>query len=357
MDIFDFVDSRDIREHLRSIDFQPSTIEAAYLVWFSKTATLDQKCEAWQEIARTMPNCSLEATLAGLGRPAIPDFHAFLRWTIDYNKQCVDAFTNGTGYVYQYEEEIVPDGQLCGAFGAPFSCYEKCAEALHGDDELASRPEARIRITRCPLDIDEAHRREDWLMVNGKGEALSVYCPSAGPVENDWEIAFEFIWVDIPTPFHTGDIVWTPQGSAREPFTLFDLSTWDRTKLEAELRQADRSDEWLDHSQQRLEHYRHAGDISNMRATGCSITYNETFPLYIGEPEPLYLNLEYYRKPLEDEQQILIAAQAYLRGDLYVDSLIAFIDTIRMESKAKRNLEELRLDQAPLKEKYPQLFK
>lgn len=356
MNILDFVDSRDIREHLRSIDFQPSTIEAAYLVWFSKTATLDQKCEAWQEIARTMPNCSLEATHAGLGRPAIPDFHAFLRWTIDYNKRCVDAFASGTGYVYQYEEEIVPDGQLCGAFGTPFSCYEKCAEALRSDDELASRPEARVRITRCPLDADEKHHREDWLMVNGKGEALSVYCPSAGPVENDWEIAFEFIWVDIPTPFHTGDIVWTPQGSAREPFTLFDLPTWDRTKLEAELRQADRSDEWLDHAQQRLEHYRHAGDISNMRATGCSITYNETFPLYIGEPDPLYLNLEYYRKPLEDEQRILIAAQAYLRGDLYVDSFIAFIDTIRMESKAKRNLEELRLDQAPLKEKYPELL-
>lgn len=198
MDIFNFVDSRGIREHLRSIDFQPSTIEAAYLVWFSKTATLDQKCEAWQEIARTMPNCSLEATHAGLGRPAVPDFHAFLRWIIDYNKRCIDAFASGTGYVYQYEEEIVPDGQLCGAFGAPFSCYEKCAEALRGDDELASRPEARVRITRCPLDIDEAHRREDWLMVNGKGEPLSVYCPSAGPVENDWEIAFEFIWVDIP---------------------------------------------------------------------------------------------------------------------------------------------------------------
>ena len=93
-----------------------------------------------------------------------------------------------------------------------------------------------------------------------------------------------------------------------------------------------------------------------MRSTGCSITYNETFPLYIGEPEPLYLNLEYYRKPLEDEQRILVAAQTYLRGDLYVDSLVAFIDTIRMESKAKRNLEELRLDQAPLKKKYPQLF-
>lgn len=356
MNILDFVDSRDIREHLRSIDFQPSTIEAAYLVWFSKTATLEQKCEAWQEIACTMPNCSLEATHTVLGRPAIPDFHAFLRWTIDYNKRCVGAFTSGTGYVYQYEEEIVPDGQLCGAFGAPFSCYEKCAEALRHDDELASHPEARVRITRCPLDIDKAYRREDWLMVNGKGEALSVYCPSVGPAENDWDDAFEFIWVDIPTPFHTGDIVWAPRGSDRKPLTLLHLPTWDRTRLEAELQPAERSESWLEHMQQRAERYRRAGDISNMCATGCSIAYNETFPLYVGEPEPFYLDLEYYREPLKDEQRILNAAQAYLRGDLYVDSLIAFIDTIRMKSKVRRNLEELRLDQAPLKEKYPQLF-
>lgn len=356
MDVLAFVDSRDIREHLRSIDFRPSTVEAAYLVWFSKTATLDQKCEAWQEIARTMPNCSLEATLAGFGRPAIPDFHAFLRWTVEYNKRCVDTFMTGTGFVYQYEEENVPDGQLCGAFGEPFSCYEKCAEAMRRDAELVSRPEARVRITRYPLDIDQAHRREDWLMVNGKGEVLSVYCPSAGLVENNWDTAFQFIWVDIPTPFHTGDIVWTPQGSSREPFTLLYLPTWDRTRLETELQPAERSNEWLKHAQQQLEHYRHTGDISNMRVTGCSISYSKTFPLYIGEPDPLYLNLEYHRKPLEDEQRILIAAQAYLRGDLCVDSLMAFIDTIRMESKAKRNLEELRLDQAPLKEKYPQLF-
>lgn len=356
MDILDFVDSRDIREHLCSIDFRPGTVEAAYLVWFSKTATLEQKCEDWQKIAETMPNCSLEATLAGFGRPAIPDFHAFLRWTIDYNKRCLDAFMSGSGYVYQYEEEIVPDGQLCGAFGAPFSCYEKCAEALRHDDELASRPEARVRITRCPLDIDEVYRREDWLMVNGKGEALSVYCPSVGPAENDWDNAFEFIWVDIPTPFHTGDIVWAPRGRDRKPLTLLYLPAWDRTRLEAELQPAERSESWLEHMQQRVEHYRNVGDISNMCATGCSITYNETFPLYVGEPEPFYLDLEYYREPLEDEQRILIAAQAYLRGDLYVDSLVAFIETIKMESKVKRNLEELRLDQAPLKEKYPQLF-
>ena len=56
MGILDFVDSRDIRGHLRSIGYQPSTVEAAYLVWFSKNTPLEQKCEAWREIARTIPN-------------------------------------------------------------------------------------------------------------------------------------------------------------------------------------------------------------------------------------------------------------------------------------------------------------
>ena len=356
IDVLEFVHSRDIRAHLRSIEYRPSTVEAAYLVWFSKTATLEQKCEAWQEIVRTMPNCSLKATIAGFGRPAIPDFHAFLRWTVDYSKRCVEAFRAGTVYVYQYEEETVPEGQLCGVLGGPFSCYEKCAEALSRNEELAERPEARIRITRCPLDVDDAYRQEDWLMVNGKGEALSVYCPSAGYTENNWDTAFEFIWVEIPTPFHTGDILWTPRDNAREPFVLYDLPTWDRTRLEAELRAIEASGDWLDHAQRRLEHYRKEGDISNMCATGCTINYNETFSLYIGEPQPFYLDLEYYHGPFEDEKRILIAAQAYLRGDLAADSLVAFIDTIRMESKARRNLKELRLDQTQLKGKYPGLF-
>lgn len=83
MGILDFVDSRDIRGHLRSIGYKPSTVEAAYLVWFSKNAPLEQKCEAWREIARTIPNRAMKATIAGFGGPAIPDFHAFLRLAVN----------------------------------------------------------------------------------------------------------------------------------------------------------------------------------------------------------------------------------------------------------------------------------
>lgn len=114
MNILDFVDSRDIREHLRSIDFQPSTIEAAYLVWFSKTATLEQKCEVWQEIVQTMPNCSLEATLAGLGRPAIPDFHAFLRWTVVTTSGASMRLRVGQATFINMKRRLCPTGNFVG---------------------------------------------------------------------------------------------------------------------------------------------------------------------------------------------------------------------------------------------------
>lgn len=46
MDIYSFVGSRDIREHLRTINYQPNAIEAAYLIYMSYNATLEEKMTA-----------------------------------------------------------------------------------------------------------------------------------------------------------------------------------------------------------------------------------------------------------------------------------------------------------------------
>ena len=76
MDIFRFIDSNAIRAYLKEQDYPFSTQEAAFLVYYCKTATLEEKVQAWEEIIRTTPNCSMEKRL---NMEAIPDFHAFLR--------------------------------------------------------------------------------------------------------------------------------------------------------------------------------------------------------------------------------------------------------------------------------------
>lgn len=43
MNIYRFVDSKDIREHLEKINYEFNTQEAAYIVWHCRTASLTEK--------------------------------------------------------------------------------------------------------------------------------------------------------------------------------------------------------------------------------------------------------------------------------------------------------------------------
>ena len=60
MNIYNFINSKDVRKYLQDIDYQFTTPEAAFVVYWCKHATLDKKIEAWQEIIETMPDCSME---------------------------------------------------------------------------------------------------------------------------------------------------------------------------------------------------------------------------------------------------------------------------------------------------------
>lgn len=61
MNILHFIDSRDIREHLEKIGYQFSTLEAACLVDHSRTAAMQERFDAWEEIIATMPDCARPA--------------------------------------------------------------------------------------------------------------------------------------------------------------------------------------------------------------------------------------------------------------------------------------------------------
>ena len=60
MDIYNFINSKDIQEYLRGINYTFTTPEAAFLVYMCKHVTLEEKFQAWFEIIRTMPDSELE---------------------------------------------------------------------------------------------------------------------------------------------------------------------------------------------------------------------------------------------------------------------------------------------------------
>ena len=61
MDIYQFIDSKDIRNYLLEIKYEFTVPEVAFLIYMSRRAALNKKFAAWQTIIDTMPDCSMES--------------------------------------------------------------------------------------------------------------------------------------------------------------------------------------------------------------------------------------------------------------------------------------------------------
>ena len=49
MNILRFVNSKDIREHLRNIGYEFNSLEAAWLIYQCRDAAIDEKHKAWND--------------------------------------------------------------------------------------------------------------------------------------------------------------------------------------------------------------------------------------------------------------------------------------------------------------------
>lgn len=60
MKLLDYVNSRDIREHLIKIEYTPSASESAWLIWQGKNQTLSVKHRSWKELIKYTEDCMIE---------------------------------------------------------------------------------------------------------------------------------------------------------------------------------------------------------------------------------------------------------------------------------------------------------
>ena len=203
-DIFEFLDSCSIKEHLQRINYELTTPVAAFIVSRSHKATLQQKLEGWQKIIDNMPNCTMSRRN---DTSSIPDFHAFLRNVIKQEQRKLAHFKRTDGHcLYFFENHSWDQRDQGSCLYGPYSSYQKCFDAiwkeLDGDNPKA------IKIARRPIDPDEDHFIDDMAILNANGEVMS--CDYR--LEGEWDEAgaasdFEDMWFDIPTPFHAGDII------------------------------------------------------------------------------------------------------------------------------------------------------
>ena len=332
MDIYRFIDSRDMREHLQKLNYAFTTPEAAFLVYWCKAATLEERIAAWREIIDTMPNCAMAERM---DLEAIPDFHQFLRDYIDLQERDLRRFKEPDGCVYVCE--LSRRGKLCCVdmeFG-PFSDFDRCLSA--GIREAAEKETVGLRIFKRPMDPGEDSPWGDYCVLTPQGEVCQLDCREFNDRDLDLSIAFEGMWFDFPTPFHAGDIVCSHRWPD-EPFVLTDLCTWDAETLRRELPVSEYSDLWLSNVDHALARMRAKGDTSDMICRGYTVSGDPGEAMSFVFNDDFFICLEYYRGPLKGIHKLLRPISDFLKGNRSIEFLLNTYCLAQQQAMLENNI-------------------
>ena len=331
MDIYRFIDSRDMREHLQKLNYSFTTPEAAFLVYWCKAATLEERIAAWREIIGTMPNCAMAERL---NLEAIPDFHQFLRDYIDLQERDLRRFKEPDGCVYVCE--LSRRSELCGdmEFG-PFSDFNLCLFA--GIREAAEKKAIGLRIFKRPMDPGENSPWGDYCVLTPQGEVCQLECRELNDRDLDLSLAFDGMWFDFPTPFHAGDIVCSHR-KPDEPFVLTDLCTWDAETLRRELPVSEYSDLWLSNVDHALARMRAKGDTSDMICRGYTVSGDPGEAMSFVFNDDFFICLEYYRGPLKGIHKLLRPISNFLKSDRSIAFLLNSYCLAQQQAMLENNI-------------------
>lgn len=304
MDIFRFINSEAIRDHLKSVNYEFSSLEAAWLIYQCHTATIEEKHRAWKELIETMPDCQIAGRGYGY-EDNMESLHDFLRQYMELEDKYVNEFQEDHHcdsyrgpYVYRIEHHYsLSDLNDRWDFNTVFSQYAAVFEyVLEPDDEVLYTKIVRMK-------IDDLHAT----MTAKLTPNLDILEIDPGEIPDSerriWG-QFDLWWFEFPTPFKKGDIVWNPNrpiGICGGAFALISVCP-EGIKDE------------------KLHNYlRENGDYTDMFA--CGYFQNEDGSLY-QEVMFNYMDLEYYDKELTGVQRTLITMSNYLKGHIDVELLM-----------------------------------
>ena len=199
MDVCRFINSKDIRDYLKSINYQFTPIEAAWLIYYCRELTLKEKHAAWQELIDTMPDCSIAERR---WTTASPSLQAFLREYIRFQDDLItELYSRKENEIYAgkircpQKEEIYP-------FSSVESCLAECRDTFGGLD-TPSYSVVKYRVDEPSAYVAEAEFRAD-------DGALMTLHPGSGVGKAFERTVFEGSFLHFPVPFKKGDIVWNP---------------------------------------------------------------------------------------------------------------------------------------------------
>lgn len=300
MDIFRFINSRDIREYLKIRNYPFTSLEAAWLIYQCRCATIKEKHEAWQELIQTMPDCAVAERPHTARHESL---HQFLKEYIRTEDEILDWFFRDEKDAI-YNCEFWEYAMWCPG-GEYFDSFQKCLKA-YTDRRLGKMT---FKITKQILNSDQC----TYVIFSADNEPLK-FDTSWYPEGGD-EILYGVLGgleFDFPTPFTKGDILCESEVYEMNPslradlFVITDLPACSKN-----------------------ESYR---DGCRMKVWGFFLKYDGTLQY---EDMYNYMNLEYFRGELSGKKRILKALSNHIKGEIDVGLFANAYHKILCEEYAK----------------------
>ena len=344
MNIIEFINSKAIREHLAKFGDIFSPLDKAYLIYQARQKGVKEKISAMNELLENSEDFELKNVRWRFHYTDMT-FHKLLKGYIETEQYLFDKFfEKEADAVYTYS--ISWNGEIL-EYNEPFADYKSCYDALLkeiADDGYIDETEIIKRYVKPSCSeltkTISAVFSKDLAFIHSVCPAAvypswyeaglsELYPCSNNAVKADrkaiWQYKryreiydiFDEMWVDVPTPFKKGDILYGPYPFVMgyghcEPFVLLDVCN--------------------NESKERTNKLKQSGDSSDMTAHGYWQSGNGQI---YWECMHDYLSLEYYDGDLKEEKRILKALSSFIKGEIGAVDLMNLYRTILGEKKLK----------------------
>jgi hypothetical protein len=326
INILSYLNSKDVAAYLKSIDYHFSPIECAFVIYQSRKVTMQQRHSAWREVINTLPDCTISERL----NLQACTLHQLIEAEINNDNAQVDWFNRKDDSCYSFRIRFKGEHDWQENYNRAFADFDSCFTAIENDYLCYNNCEvAAILIKKQLLHNPE---KSNILAFDTHKNIYKVVEPCYDfNVANSKEkpLSFDGLWLNIPTPFRYGDIVYCPDDDIYlkdEPFVLTDMANWGSKELAEN--GIDSKAINYQKADMAISHLTKDGDESDMIARG----YFVDTQIYEDHTTFNYLDLAYYHDELKGNQRIYTALSNYLKGKIELELLLAASNYIFSEN-------------------------
>lgn len=296
MDVYNFINSKDIECHLRSINYKFTTLEISWLIYQCKKISLTDKINFWYEVIKTMPDCEIpkRTAVAGYCNPQIKSLHQYLsEFSRVLSENIKKFFDRDENSKYVYLVTYLNHQNISDVIHISIeSCLKEIKETQDDDEDIGLYQISKRNLNEIEDIID--------LIFLPDGRPFEIFNHQWSNDKNlrDFLNYWEYSWFDFPTPFSKGDIVCIPNKykGEKSPFVLRGICNWKPSEI-----------------------IKSHGDMSDMTAFGyvLDLNGNVNYKVFCE-----YMDLEYYEEELQINKIFLKHLSNYFKNKIGIDFLL-----------------------------------